>query len=71
MLKERAAARFDAILSGGNTNPGQNPGQSDPQHSDDQKKSSNSLGDLVTLTFNSWNQIIIWLGQLGRLRAAA
>src|SRR5438132_8079033 len=39
MLKERAAAKLDAILSGGNDNPGQNPGQTDPARVVDQEKS--------------------------------
>ena len=47
-LKERAAAKLDAILGAGNDNPGQNPGQSDTQPIDDQKKSANSFGDLVS-----------------------
>jgi integrase len=48
MLKERAAAKLDAILSGGNNNPGQNPGQSDQPQVDDQEKSSNLLGEEVS-----------------------
>jgi len=48
MLKERAAARLDAMLGGGKDNPGQNPGQHDSQHVVDQEKSSNSFGDLVS-----------------------
>jgi len=48
MLKERAAARLDAMLGGGKDNPGQNPGQHDSQRIVDQEKSSNSFGDLVS-----------------------
>jgi hypothetical protein len=68
MLKERAAARFDAILSGGNDNPGQNPGQTDPKASIDQSKSSNSFEDLVTQIFTSWNPLISWLQRVDALR---
>src|SRR5207253_11352333 len=48
MLKERAAARLDAILSGGNNDPGQNPGQSASRLVDDQVKSPDSFEDLVS-----------------------
>jgi len=48
MPKERAAAKLDAILGGGNDNPGQNPGQSDPPRIVDQEKSSNSFEDVVS-----------------------
>ena len=74
MLKERAAAKLDAILSGGsagNSNPGQNPGQSDPRPLVDQEKSSDSLGEVVSLTFTSWNLIGDFLRRLDALKRAA
>ena len=46
--KERAAAKLDAILAGGNDNPDQNPGQTDPARVVDQEKSSNSFEDVVS-----------------------
>ncbi len=48
MLKERAAAKLDAILGGGNDNPGQNPGQTDPTRVVDQERSSSSFEDVVS-----------------------
>jgi hypothetical protein len=71
MLKERAAAKLDAILSGGNDNPGQNPRQTDPARVVDQEKSSNSFEEVVSQTFVSWNQIATWLRRLEGLRDAA
>jgi hypothetical protein len=48
MRKERAAAKLDAILGGGNASLGQNPGQTDRLGVDDQEKSSNSFEDVVS-----------------------
>jgi integrase len=55
-LKERAAARLDAILAPAE-NCGQNCGQTGEK--------------VVSLNFASWNQMVNWLSQLQGLRRAA
>jgi hypothetical protein len=64
-LKERAAARLEALLTAPahppvepvEENPGQNPGQNGVE--------------VVSQTFTSWNRIAGWLRRIGSLRAAA